>query len=166
MGRPIKAEQIQLTIPRRCCILLPKQLAPPRKGTVTLQRQRRCPSRQRQLTPRKGTRNPDLRWSRRPCKKQLTPRKGTRTGCSCLPCRSRFETTYTPQGDGNRPSAMRSHSSRKQLTPRKGTVTRQRQRRCPSRQRYLHTPQGDDPLERRDPHEPANRTSHLRLSAP
>ena len=31
-----------------------KQLTP-RKGTVTLQRQRRCPSRQRQLTPRKGT---------------------------------------------------------------------------------------------------------------
>ena len=34
MGRPIKAEQIQLTIPRRCCILLLKQLTP-RKGTVT-----------------------------------------------------------------------------------------------------------------------------------
>lgn len=54
------------------------------------------------------------------------------------------ETTYTPQGDENSPEAVA----------------------LPLSPETTYTPQGDDPLERRDPHEPANRTSHLRLSAP
>lgn len=55
------------------------------------------------------------------------------------------ETTYTPQGDGNTKSFCQISRDMVETTP---------------------TPQGDDPLERRDPHEPANRTSYLRLSAP
>lgn len=50
------------------------------------------------------------------------------------------ETTCTPQGDDNY-AVLKMEGTEKETTP---------------------TPQGDDPLERK----PANRTSHLRLSAP
>ena len=101
MGWSIEIKQMRLSIPRRCCILLPKQLAP-RKGTVTLQRQRRCPSRQKQLTPRKGTVTQGHKYH--------------------LPIIR--ETTPTPQGDGNFSfCVVPSFASPKQPPPRKGTVT-------------------------------------------
>lgn len=145
-GWPVEIKQMQLTIPRRCCILLPKQ-----------------------LTPRKGT---ETAWSR-PCSpcpgKQLTPRKGTVTPSTRANLASTIETTHTPQGDGNMVRVIMGFLAivLKHITPRKGTVTRPAPCMCPRRSHETtYTPQGDDPLERRDPHEPANRTSHLRLSAP
>ena len=122
VGWSIEIKQMRLSIPRRCCILLPKQLAP-RKGTVTLQRQRRCPSRQKQLTPRKGTVTQGHKYH--------------------LPIIR--ETTPTPQGDGNFSfCVVPSFASPKQPPPRKGTVTGRYvgPRRAPGDE-TTPTPQGD-----------------------
>lgn len=134
-GWPVEIKQIQLTIQRRYCILLPNHHPHPARGREPSRSSFSAflfsnvmdshiytnphPARGRELmvyahnvdaiakhspTPQ-GDGNLISRYRYQYCRKQLTPRKGTRTGCSCLPCRSRFETTYTPQGDGNSPEA-------------------------------------------------------------
>ena len=77
------------------------------------------------------------------------------------------ETTYTPQGDGNMSAWFIFTRGIPETTHTpQGDGNKAWYTGFPVSLGTTYTPQGDDPLERRDPHEPANRTSDLRLSAP
>ena len=54
-----------------------------------------------------------------------------------------YETTHTPQGDGNAARIKRSMRRKKQPTPRKGTETLDHWNMCGPCHETTHTPQGD-----------------------
>ena len=102
MGRPIKAEQIQLTIPRRCCILLLKQLTP-RKGTVTRRFDtHKLPGQtETTYTPQGDGNFHPLSIKLLVKETTYTPQGDGNEDDYGLYRRKISETTYTPQGDGN-----------------------------------------------------------------